>query len=410
MTKARVWIVSELFYPEQTSTGYFLTEIGKGLAEHFDVQVICGQPSYSERGIKAPKFELWRGIAIRRVLSTHFDKDRLLLRMVNAATFAFSCIFNALFRIGRNDTVLVVTNPPIVYPLIVLICRMRGARVLLLIHDVYPDILWATDILRRERLLFRFLDKLFIFPIVWAHYVIVLGRDMQDLICRKSGRDKSEVVIIPNWGDGDEIIPISQEHNTFAVAHGLQDKITIQFSGNIGRTHDVDVILKAASLTAENLHIGYIFVGYGGGSSTIRRAISTKAFQNISFLPRQTREMLGPMLASATAVVIAFNDRMLGLSVPSRMYNVLAAGTPIIVMADPASELAMTVADGDCGWIIPMGDSAKLAELAMWLTTEQGRGERARKAENARKLAIERFRFDQVLTQYLRLLEGEVAE
>ncbi len=51
----RLWIVSELYYPEETSTGYYLTKIAEGLAASFDVKVLCGQPNYSKRGNIAPK-------------------------------------------------------------------------------------------------------------------------------------------------------------------------------------------------------------------------------------------------------------------------------------------------------------------------------------------------------------------
>src|SRR4051812_1720521 len=40
----RLWVVTELYYPEETSTGYYLTRIAEGLAEDRDVKVLCGQP------------------------------------------------------------------------------------------------------------------------------------------------------------------------------------------------------------------------------------------------------------------------------------------------------------------------------------------------------------------------------
>jgi len=81
--RQRLWVVSELYYPEQTSTGYFLTCIAEGLAPDFDVRVICGQPTYSERGHNAPRREIRNGTIIHRMRATHFDKDRLFLRFIN---------------------------------------------------------------------------------------------------------------------------------------------------------------------------------------------------------------------------------------------------------------------------------------------------------------------------------------
>ncbi|MCH2486795.1 MAG: hypothetical protein MK010_03505, partial [Erythrobacter sp.] len=80
MPKPRLWVVSELYYPEQTSTGYFLTRIAEGLTDAFDVQVICGKPSYSERGVATLRREHRKGTTIHRMWATHFNKDRLALR------------------------------------------------------------------------------------------------------------------------------------------------------------------------------------------------------------------------------------------------------------------------------------------------------------------------------------------
>ena len=86
----RLWIVSELYFPEQTSTGFFLTEISRGLASDFSVSVVCGQPNYSERGIKAPGREMLHGVDIHRLWSTRFRRNRTLLRIINLSTFSLS--------------------------------------------------------------------------------------------------------------------------------------------------------------------------------------------------------------------------------------------------------------------------------------------------------------------------------
>ena len=66
MGRVNVWIVSELYYPEDTSTGYYVTEIAEGLATSFVVGVLCGQPSYAWRGTDAPRKEVRKGVTITR--------------------------------------------------------------------------------------------------------------------------------------------------------------------------------------------------------------------------------------------------------------------------------------------------------------------------------------------------------
>src|SRR6478735_914631 len=123
--KDRIWIVSELYYPEQTSSGYFLTHIAEGLAADYDVCVVCSQPSYSERGIRAPRYEERNGAQINRVRSFHFDKDRLALRALNLVSFTLSVFWFALRRFGEGDKLLVLTNPPTLAILLGVVARWR---------------------------------------------------------------------------------------------------------------------------------------------------------------------------------------------------------------------------------------------------------------------------------------------
>jgi len=395
----RLWVVSELYYPEQTSTGYFLTRIAEGLADDYDVHVICGRPTYSERGVAVARRETRNGTTIHRMRATHFDKDRLALRAVNAITLSLAAMFFALFRFRRGDRLLIVTNPPTLPPIIGRIARLRGVRSLLLVHDVYPDILAATGLVSRGGGFYRLLSRFFSSTYRLYDGIVVLGRDMRDLIAGKFEGAAERIVIIPNWGDADEIHPMIRAENPFAIAHGLVDKTVIQFSGNIGRTHDIELILEAAKRLRDRLDLVFLFVGYGGKTALIEEARRDGGLPNVRFLPRQPREMLGPMLSCSDATIIAFNQEMLGLSVPSRMYNVMAAGAPIIAVADPKSELSLTIREYEAGWCIPTGDADALTALIAGIDDDA-----AKRGRNGRMAVQAHFTLTQVLDLFSRQL------
>src|SRR6187551_2601474 len=92
----RLWVVSELYYPEETSTGYYLTRIAEGLAEHRDVKVLCGQPTYSARGTVAPRHEIHKGVEIFRASGTTLDKNVIPFRLLNMVTLGMSIFLKAL--------------------------------------------------------------------------------------------------------------------------------------------------------------------------------------------------------------------------------------------------------------------------------------------------------------------------
>lgn len=392
--------MSELFYPEETSTGYFLTEIARGMSSTMDVKVICGKPTYSEHGMAAPRKERWNGMDIYRLPATSFKKDRLFLRAINMFTLTVSAIFYLFVNWKKNDRLLLVTNPPSLIPIVALIGKIKGARPYLLVHDVYPDILAATGFLKKEAFVYRCMDYVMTRSFRTFEKVVVLGRDMQYLIAAKTRIPESEIPIIPNWADCSEILPVPDGSNAFAAGHGLADHTIIQFSGNIGRTHDIESVLQAAKALKEMSNIKFLFAGYGGKAAWLAREIDRSELGNIKFIARQPRESLGPMLSSSRAIVISFNDQMLGLSVPSRMYNVLSAATPIIAMADPGSELALMVSENNAGWVIAPHDAAALTELILWLSTPEGKADAAERGAAGRRAVCTDYTLQQVLDKY----------
>src|SRR3546814_8351547 len=102
--RRRLWVVSELYYPEQTSTGYFLTEIAEGLAADFDVRAVCGQPTYSSAGIVAPQRAVRNGVSIYRMRGTRFPTDRLFLRLLNVVTLSLATFWFLLCHVRVDRT------------------------------------------------------------------------------------------------------------------------------------------------------------------------------------------------------------------------------------------------------------------------------------------------------------------
>lgn len=400
---SRLWVVSELYYPEQTSTGYFLTRIAEGLAESMPVEVVSGQPTYSEHGLRAPTREQRNGVHIHRVRATHFGKDRLLLRAINIFTLTLSMTWFAIIHFRRNDRLLIVTNPPTLPPLIGRVAQWKGMEAHLLIHDVYPEVLAATGYLNPKRFLYRLLDRLARTAYRRFDGLIVLGRDAREFFARKLG-DEASIEIIPNWGDIDEIGPIPRAKNAFASVNDLTASTIIQFSGNIGRTHDVETLLTVAERLRDRSDICFLFAGFGGKASLVKRAADQSRAENIVFLPRQPREQLGQMLACSTATVIGFIDKMLGISVPSRMYNVMAAGTPVIAIADARSELALMVSEHQCGWVLTPGDTQALEQLILYLATPDGQADAQRRGMAGRRAVEVAYTLDRVVKSYAALL------
>lgn len=359
--KRRIWVLSELYYPEESATGYYLTRIAEGLAGEFDVHVLSAQPTYLARGTRAPKIEVHAGVSIRRCSGTTFNKNNLLSRTVNLVTISISIFLRSLVELRRGDTVLAVTNPPTLPFVAALACKVRGAQLVLKIEDLYPDALVAAGIVRRDALLARVFDRAQGWLYRFATRIVVLGRDTQEILSERHPGIAPKIVYIPHWADLSVIRPAPREENRLLAKLGLGDKFVVQYSGNMGRTHDIETIVEAAASLQAEQHIHFLMIGWGGKERWLRETCAARALSNVTVLPPLPRNELPDSLNAADVALVTLVGGMLGVSVPSRLYNVLAAGKALIVTAHEDAEIARVVREERVGWVVRSGDAAGLA-------------------------------------------------
>lgn len=385
--RARLWVVSELYYPSDITTSVFMTGIAEGLAADFEVHVLSG----SHGSGKFSRKDMRNGVTIHRLPSLRWAKGKLLGRAINAVFFAAGIFLQMLFRLRRNDLVLAVTYPETAPITVGLAAQLRGARSVLLVHDVYPEVLAAIGFLRPTSLTYGLLAMVFAAAFRRFDHLVAIGRDMQEILIRKLGTNHPHIALIPNWGDVEDIRPIPLRENAFRVELGLENKIVLQFSGNMGRTHDIEAILALAASLRDDPRFHVLIVGQGGKHGRAASFMSEHDLGNMSILPRQPREKLNPMLCASDATIITFVEGMYGLSVPSRLYNVMAAGVPVIALCDPRSELALTLAENEAGWVAAAGCTDLLEAAARNLGTPEGLVDARRRGNNARDAVVAKY-------------------
>jgi colanic acid biosynthesis glycosyl transferase WcaI len=399
----KIIIISELYYPEQNATGHILTGIAEGLAEKDSVNVLCAQPCYNQRGIEAPKWEERNCVDIRRCWSTTCDPRKIWGRLLNFATTSLSIGWRAFFSIKRDDKVLVVTNPPLLPFLIRWVCWLKGAKFVLLVHDVYPDVFVPLGLMQSSHPFYRMLSQANGKLYASADRVVVLGRDMARLVEGKS-MGLAQVIVISNWGDTDEIIPMPKAENALLQKLNLTDKFVVHYSGNHGRTHDLLSIIEAAKLLEDERDVHFLFIGEGSGKAEVVARAGKLELENVTFCTFVDRAELNTSLNAADVSVLAFKKGMAGISVPSRLYNLMAAGKPILGVVDNNSEVADVIREAKLGVAVSPESPRDLAEQIISLKNE---GElRVKMAENSRSEAVSRYSYDVTKQQYRKLFDS----
>jgi glycosyltransferase involved in cell wall biosynthesis len=393
-----LWVLSELYYPEDSATGYYITGLAEALASSFDVRVLCAQPTYAARGIRAPKYEIHRGVTIHRCSATALNKDVLVFRAINLVTISISIFLSALRRVRNGDVVFVVTNPPTLPFVAMAVCLLKKARLVLRIEDVYPEAMIAAGMLRRHSLFHRTLDYFHRLLYKHTHAIIVLGRDMWQLVARKVPSQQGKITVIPNWADLDQVAPLSREQNPLLQRLGIASKFVVQYSGNMGRTHDLESLLDAAYhlRTYDNIH--FLIIGSGAKAPLVRQTAATKGLVNVTVLPPQPRTELCVSLNACDIAIIAFVPGMVGVSVPSRMYNILAAGKPILAIAGKDSELAQLIAEENIGWVIEPAAVNSIAETIVLIASD--RDKLSAMAQRARSVVTRKYSYRTIAGQY----------
>lgn len=396
--KPRLWVISELYYPEETSTGYYLTRIAEGMTDVFDVCAISGQPNYSARGTVAPKRERRNGVDIVRAAGTTLDKNVILFRIVNMLTLSAGVFFTAIRQFRSGDKALVVTNPPAMPFVVAVASLIKGVSYVLLIHDNYPEILVAAGRSRLNSPISRSMEYLNRWLYKYASRIIVVGRDMHELVARKVEGLDIPISTIPNWAELETVSPAERNQNQLLLDQGLSGKFVALYAGNMGPPNDLDSLIEAAKLLQYDPKFHFIFLGAGSKRQGLEDSVKQLGLKNVTVLGPRPRSDQQVFLNACDIAVVSLVDKMLGVSVPSRTYNILAAGKPILAIADERSEVARIVSEEDIGWTVPPESPQRIVEA---LIAAAGAGvELARMGVRARRAAETKYSLTKAMDSY----------
>lgn len=401
--KKTLWVVTELYYPEETSTGYYLTRIAEGLADDFEVKVLCGQPNYSARGVRASKREIHENVEIFRAFGTTLDKNIIIFRLINMLTLSLSIFFKAIFHIKKGEQVLVVTTPPTLPFISAFAALFRGASYVLLIHDNYPEILVAVDKAKQDSLFVNVLNYCNRWLYKYASKIIVVGRDMKELVGRKTEGLDIPIETIPNWAELEQVEPLPRRNNKMLRELNLNDKFVFLYAGNMGYPNDLESIVWCAEKLKNDERFQFIFLGAGVKKSWLEKEVRDKNLINITILKPRPRSEQKEFLNACDVALVSLVKKMWGVSMPSRTYNILAAGKPILALSEKNSELARVVEEDGVGWNVSPNEKEILLETIYRIFDE--RQTLFEKGEKARKSALENYSLKTAVSRYRKVLQ-----
>jgi glycosyltransferase involved in cell wall biosynthesis len=388
---AKVVVVSQHYPPDPSTTAAIMAEISEHLAAAHPVLVLSGWPG-SATGDAVP--DRPHVVEIRNRIP---EKGALMRRAVAELGFTARAFVMVLWQAQRGDVVLTVTAPFMLPYAITFAAWLKRAKSALIMHDLYPDVLVMSGLVGQQwpvawaisganALMFRMLDA-----------VITIGRDTARLLLRYRGVTPAKIRFIPNWAT---LAPAVRPVATDNPYRNDAARFVVGLSGNLGFTHDPLVVFEAARLLAGEPDIHFLLSGWGVGYERLKQLQSDARLANVTLVDRVADGDLEKFLTAADAWIIPYRKNVAGVSVPSRFYNLLAVGRPVILVSERNAEAAMTVSENNLGWVVRPGMPDELAGAIRRasVSADASMGERAVVAARA-------FTRDRAMTGYGALVD-----
>jgi putative colanic acid biosynthesis glycosyltransferase WcaI len=275
--------------------------------------------------------------------------------------------------------------------------KLKGARSVLIMHDLYPDVLVMAGLLKPGSLLVKAMHALNAPMFRALNAVVIIGRDSEKLLLRYPGMTSDKIRFIPNWATLAPGVRAIAPDNPYR--RSLSALYVVGLSGNLGFTHDPVIVFEAARLLRDNSDIHFLLSGWGVGFDQLKAMQAEAKLPNVTLVDRVEDEQLETFLSAANAWIIPYRKNVAGVSVPSRFYNLLAIGRPVILISEVDAEAALTVTEQEVGWVVPPGRADELAETIR----RAANSEDPRRAERATEIS-RRFDFNAAMADYSGLI------
>lgn len=383
--------INRYFFPDHSATSQLLSDVAFSLAgAGHEVHVICSRQLYESPSARLADYERVREVQVHRVWTSRFGRTNLVGRTSDYLSF-YASATRKLYVLARSGTVVVAkTDPPMISVPTAWVARWRGARLVNWLQDIFPEVAVELGVKALSGRIGALARDLRDISLRAAVVNVVLGERMADRV-RACGVDGGKVKVIPNWADGDAIMPLSAKANPLRAEWGLADKFVVMYSGNMGRAHALAPIIAAAEVLHHEKSIVFLLIGDGAGRGPLQQEVAARGLTNVLFRAYQPREKLRFSLTLPDVHLVSLKPELEGLIVPSKAYGVFAAGRPMLFMGAADGEIGRLLSEAECGAVVPSGDGDSLAASILALKNAPDRGD----AMGLRARALFEQRFSQ---------------
>lgn len=355
-TARRIIILTNTYPPDFGAAPARIRRMAKGLQQAgYEVVVLTGMPSYPRSEIKPEYKNKWRiiehdeQVQVRRYWISAYSGKSKWGRFRQMFSLALSIGTSIPFLLKSKPYRIIVQYPPIALPMLaVILKKITGASLTVNFSDLWPFAMVDLGVVKEDSWVYRLLE--YIEKTVYKAGDSFMAQS-QEVADRIREHTKAPILIYRTGADTQSFLPQPNPKPSQGK------KLKIVYAGVLGMAHGILELCKKVDFkqTCSELHI------YGDGLERASIAAwkdqhpNEPVYLNSPVHPAQIPEVL----SQHQVMIIPQKTRIRG-TVPSKIYDAMAAGLPIIFIG--AGEGARLVRQHGCGYVVPTQDYQALNE------------------------------------------------
>ncbi|MBV9581966.1 MAG: glycosyltransferase family 4 protein, partial [Chloroflexi bacterium] len=246
-------------------------------------------------------------------------------RGLDHLSFMLTALLFGLPRINTTD--VVIASSPTLFSAVSawLIARVKRVPFVLEVRDLWPEAIVDLGLMRPNSRTVTWLRQLTAFLYDQAARVVVVTEAFADRLVNQ-GVPRAKLAVIPNGADTRFFAP--QETAPTRQSLGLNGQFVVAYVGSHGLSHGLNVVLDAAALQPE---VTYLLVGDGADRTRLVAERDRRQLSNVVMHSSVPKVAVPGLYAAADACLVPLRDvPLFETFVPSKLFEVLAAGRPVI--------------------------------------------------------------------------------
>lgn len=372
----KILIHSIVFSPDGVSTAYLYNDIALKFQEvGYEVVVLTTTPHYNvvESELKKHPFKkrvlglynesVFHGIKVKHVYQKKYKST--IRRLFG---FVYWHLVSFILALCEKEVDLILSpSPPLTIGILnVLIAKLKGAKVIYNVQEIYPDLLIEEGGLKSE-ITISFLKWMEKFVYHHSDAVTTIDRIFYETIVSRF-KDKTKLHIISNFVDTDIYKPLPKENlklrkDLFPDTESLK----MMYAGNIGHAQDWEPLIALADVLRDD-PVEFFVIGEGAEKERLLKEKKHRKLEKLHIIPYQPRELMPSLLAYSDVQFIFMALQTEGHGFPSKVYTIMACAKPLIVCSGVNTPIVNFLNDKDCAFLVIDRElNFKVSQIAVFL-------------------------------------------